>query len=296
MPLPRLLLPAAAFLCYGAAGLAAGRGAPSLLVIWGVAILARLVLLPLTPELSDDIYRYLWDGHVLLEGVNPYAYPPDHEVLATIRTPWHGEINHPEIPTIYPPLSQLLFGLVALAGGTVAAAKVVWLCFDLGCGFLLQRIAIRTGRPPGTVMIWYLWSPLLIVETAWSAHFDAVGLFILAGLILLAARSGDRDPDNKGRPAEPVPTALGNTDHTGSRRWGLPSALGSLLGLATLVKFAPAAALPPSRDVTVAQSPSHSRSSAPPSTSPSRGSAPSHSPKGSAPTPNTGRRTRVPSP
>ena len=216
MPLPRLLLPAAAFLCYGAAGLAAGRGAPSLLVIWGVAILARLVLLPLTPELSDDIYRYLWDGHVLLEGVNPYAYPPDHEALATIRTPWHGEINHPEIPTIYPPLSQLLFGLVALAGGTIAAAKVVWLCFDLGCGLLLQRIAIRTGRPPGTVMIWYLWSPLLIVETAWSAHFDAVGLFLLAALILLAAR-----------------------------RWGRPSALGSLLGLATLVKFAPAAALPP---------------------------------------------------
>ena len=53
---------------------------------------------------------------------------------------------------------------------------------------------------------------------------------------------------------------------------------------------------PPSRDVTAAPSFSHSRSSAPPSTSPSRGSALSHSPKGFAPTPNTGRRTRAPSP
>ena len=230
MPLPRLLLPAAAFLCYGAAGFTAGRRAPSLLVIWGVAILARLVLLPLTPELSDDIFRYLWDGHVLLEGVNPYAYPPEHEALATIRTPWHGEINNPGIPTIYPPLSQLLFAVVALAGGTVAAAKALWLCFDLGCGLLLQRIATRTGRPPATVLIWYLWSPLLIVETAWSAHFDAVGLFLMACLMWIAA-TGGTDARGAGR--------------TGALRWRRPVTLGSLLGLATLVKFAPAATLPP---------------------------------------------------
>ena len=31
-----------------------------LVLLWGVGILARLVLLPLAPELSDDIYRYLW--------------------------------------------------------------------------------------------------------------------------------------------------------------------------------------------------------------------------------------------
>ena len=225
LPLPRLTLPAAAFLCYGVAGLAATRRAPSLALIWGIAILARVALLPLAPELSDDIYRYLWDGHVLAEGFNPYAYPPGHEALATLRTPWHGEINHPDVPTIYPPLTQLLFGLVAVAGGTVLAAKAVWLCFDLGCGLLLQRIANRTGRPPATVLILYLWSPLLIVETAWSAHFDAVGLFFMAGVIWVAAKT-----------KEPGSTV---------QRWGRLAALGSLLSLATLVKFAPAAALPP---------------------------------------------------
>ena len=218
LPLPRLLLPAAALLCYGAAGLAATRRSPSIPLIWGIGILARLALLPLAPELSDDIYRYLWDGHVLVEGFNPYGYPPGHEALGAIRTPWHGEINHPDIPTIYPPLAQLLFGLVAAAGGTVLTAKAVWLCFDLGCGLLLQRIAARTGHSPATVLIWYLWSPLLIVETAWSAHFDVVGLFLMTGVIWAA---------------------------TGVRGWRHPAALGSLLGLATLLKFAPAAALPP---------------------------------------------------
>ena len=275
LPLPRLLLPAAAFLAYAAAGLTATRtaaGSPGgwitrsttpIALIWAVAILARLALLPLAPELSDDIHRYLWDGHLLTQGVNPYAHPPGDEALAALRTPWHGAINHPEVPTIYPPLSQLLFGAVALLGGpfvgdagagvpagipagagaTVAlasgpiiAAKFVWLCFDLGCGLLLHRIARRTGRNPTPVLIWYLWSPLLIVETAWSAHFDSVGLFLLAALILVAGRR------ERGR------APLIGAQDSGTPNSGGPLAgalfTGALLATATLIKFVPAAALP----------------------------------------------------
>lgn len=227
LPLPRLLLPAAAFLCYGAAGLAATRRPPSIPLLWSIGVLARLTLLPLQPELSDDIYRYLWDGHVLGEGINPYSHAPGNEAHAAIRTPWHAEINHPEIPTIYPPLSQLLFGLVGVLGGTILSAKLVWLAFDLGCALLLQRIAARTGRSPATVLVWYLWSPLLIVETAWSAHFDAVGLFLMTALIW-ASLGGPDSQDGLLR----TPRVRAAT-------------LGSLLGLATLTKFAPAAALPP---------------------------------------------------
>ena len=234
MPLPRLLLPTTAFICYAVAGLATNRQTPPLLLLWGIAILARVVLLPLPPELSGDIYRYLWDGHVLLEGVNPYAHAPESEALAEIRTPWHGDINHPQVPTIYPPLAQLLFVVVNVVGGTVFAAKLVWLAFDLACGLLLQGIATRTGRNPATVLIWYLWSPLLIVETAWSGHFDAAGLCVMAALMWVAVRWPVRKRD-----------AVESSGQDTIRRWRRPAALGTLLGLATLVKFAPAAALPP---------------------------------------------------
>ena len=244
LPLPRLLLPSVAFLCYLAAGIGANRGSPPpLALLWGVGIVARLALFPLAPELSDDIYRYLWDGHVLMEGVNPYAHPPGDEALAAIRTEWHGQINHPHIPTIYPPLAQMLFGLVNIAGGTILAAKLVWLCFDLGCALLLQGIAARTGRNPARVLVWYLWSPLLIVETAWSAHFDVVGLFFVTALIWVAMGKQDdgRAGSSAGALPDPDPSSMGRS----LRVWKRPAALGSVLGLAALVKFAPAAVLPP---------------------------------------------------
>ncbi len=239
LPLPRLLFPAAAFLCYGAAGLTTARTGAPLALIWTIAVLARLALLPLAPELSDDIYRYLWDGHVLTQGINPYAHAPGDEALAAIRTPWHGEINHPDVPTVYPPLAQLLFGALAVVGGgSILAAKLLWLGFDLGCGLLLHRIATRTGRNPATVLVWYLWSPLLIVETAWSAHFDAVGLFLLAGLILVCSRAGSRpDRDGGDRDRDIGAGARGVITRANVTR-------GALLAAATLVKFAPAAVLP----------------------------------------------------
>ena len=52
------------------------------LLIWVFAVAMRAVLFPLVPELSDDVYRYLWDGHVQLSGINPYRYAPS----AVVRT------------------------------------------------------------------------------------------------------------------------------------------------------------------------------------------------------------------
>ncbi len=217
LPLPRLLLPAAALAFYAAALRIAAHARVPGRVAWFVAALGRLILLPLAPELSDDVYRYLWDGHVFVQGVNPYAHAPADEALEALRTPWHDRINHPDVRTIYPPLAQLLFGLVALTGATATAAKAVWLAFDAGTAMLLTRIARSTGRRATPVLIAYLWSPLLVVETAWSAHFDVTGLFLLAALIRVA---------------------------DGPRSTGRAMAAGALLGLATALKWAPAAALP----------------------------------------------------
>lgn len=180
--------------------------------IWLFAIAMRLALLPLTPELSDDVYRYLWDGHVQLSGVNPYLHAPDAPALQELRTSYHHLINNPSVPTIYPPLAQLAFLLVALAGSSLVVTKLLWLACDLGTAWVLVRVARETGRPDGLVLLLYAWAPLLVVEVAWSAHLEPLGLLFLALAILW------------------------------SRRGGL--AAGTALALSALTKLAPAAALP----------------------------------------------------
>lgn len=214
MPLPGLLLYAGAFLAYVLAARirSADPGAGSTVVIWSVAVLLRLALLPAAPELSDDVFRYLWDGHVQLEGVNPYRYAPSDAALSELRTPWHDRINNPQIPTVYPPVAQGAFLAVALLGGGILQAKLLWVGLDLLAGWVLARVARATGRDGGLTLLLYLWCPLLVVETAWSAHLEPLGLLAMA-LLLWCRR--------------------------------MPVKAGVAGAAAALTKFAPAAALPP---------------------------------------------------
>jgi len=180
-------------------------------IVWGFAVAFRLALLPLAPTLSDDVYRYLWDGHVQLSGTNPYLYAPAAPELEPIRTADHGLVNNPTVPTIYPPLAQLLFLGIALLGGGIVTAKLTWLAFDLGTAWILGKVAVATDRGRNRVLLLYLWSPLLVIEVAWSGHLEPLGLFCLALALFLSRR---------------------------------PIGAAAALALSTLTKFAPAAALP----------------------------------------------------
>jgi len=74
-----------------------------------VALLLRLMFLFTPPQLSDDIYRYLWDGSTMLRGTNPYASAPSTVKPAPELAVVHSRINHPDYVTIYPPMAQVTF-------------------------------------------------------------------------------------------------------------------------------------------------------------------------------------------
>lgn len=167
-----------------------GGGGSTTALVWAFGILFRLVFLPLAPELSDDVYRYLWDGHLQLQGVNPYAHAPADPALEDLRTAWHDRINHPEVPTIYPPVAQLAFLAIALIGGGVLQAKLLWITLDLLTAWILVRVARATGRDAPLTLILYLWCPLLVVETAWSAHLEPLGLLAMVLVLALRRRAG----------------------------------------------------------------------------------------------------------
>ncbi len=162
------------------AGLAWSGSQPAV-AFWVVTagLVARGILLPLEPMLSDDIFRYIWEGRIQTEGFNPYTIAPNDDRLEALRDDEiFPRINHPEISAIYPPVLQLAFWATASVSPTVTGFKVLSLLGDLATGFLLLAWLRCRGRHLAWAVLWW-WSPLVIVEFAWSGHADSVGIAAL---------------------------------------------------------------------------------------------------------------------
>ncbi|HNC73376.1 MAG TPA: hypothetical protein PK362_00620, partial [Elusimicrobiota bacterium] len=111
---------AAAFFLYLPAVRRTLKRPQSLGLILAAGVLFRLTAFLSPPSLSDDIYRYLWDGRVQAAGHNPYRFAPDAPELASLRNAEHTGINHKSVPTIYPPLAQAVFRLAVALSPTLA--------------------------------------------------------------------------------------------------------------------------------------------------------------------------------
>ena len=144
---------------------------------WGVALVARLILLPMFP--GDDIWRYLWEGWIQNHGFSPYAVAPLSPALEPLRTPWWELINHPDVAAIYPPLAQAGFRLLAFITPSVWLFKLSFIAADLGCCLLLAR---RFGTVATLV---YAWNPLVIYCFAGGGHYDAWFLLPLVAAWML---------------------------------------------------------------------------------------------------------------
>lgn len=155
------------------------RGA--LLVIVLVAVATRIAFVPQAPTISNDIYRYVWDGRIQAQGINPYRYPPADPALAAYRDPViYENINRKPVPTIYPPVAQGLFrAIYAIHPDSVVWTRLVLAGFDLVTILVLAGLLARLGLRPERVML-YAWHPLLILELGHSGHLDVVAIAFLA--------------------------------------------------------------------------------------------------------------------
>ena len=181
------------FLFYGVAFLAylfcvRGCGRTPLRMIVGLGVLFRLTLLPCVPSLSDDIYRYAWDGRTQAHGINPYRYAPSSPQLAHLRDDGISErVNHPDVPTIYPPLAQALFLACYAVWPSLWCLKLAVVALDLLASWFLLGL-IRLRRLPQGLLLIYMWNPLVLVEVSGSGHIDVLGVTLLLWALLLAER------------------------------------------------------------------------------------------------------------
>lgn len=165
-------------------------------VLVASGIVFRLLLLVALPNLSQDFYRFIWDGHILLDGINPYIYSPEMLVKSQQITPLMQELYNGMGSlsaghfSNYPPLNQLLFLLAAWVGGksllgSVVVMRIIIILADLGILYFGTKLLDLLRLDRKAIFIYFL-NPFVILELSGNLHFEGVMLlFLIASLYLL---------------------------------------------------------------------------------------------------------------
>jgi hypothetical protein len=152
------------------------------------AVLFRLCFLFSVPALSDDYFRFLWDGKLTLMGVSPYAFTPSaffQSVSADDRALgfFYANMNSRDYFSVYPPVLQFIFATAVQSfpdhwPGAVMMLRLFCFAAELGTLFLLKRILHQLSLSVNQLG-WYALNPLVITELSGNIHFEAVMIFLL---------------------------------------------------------------------------------------------------------------------
>ncbi|MBI2893429.1 MAG: DUF2029 domain-containing protein [Deltaproteobacteria bacterium] len=156
------------------------RDRTALAIVLFFALVFRAAAWTWPPELSSDLYRYVWDGRVQMAGESPYRRAPADPALSALRDDavW-PRINRPEARTVYPPGAQAAYlALAAVGGGSVRGVKTAAALADLAVLALLVAALRRRGLPAARVAI-HAWSPLVVSEVCVSGHVDALAVLLV---------------------------------------------------------------------------------------------------------------------
>lgn len=174
------------------------RGGPGRVLL--AALLVRAVLLAAPPSLSDDLFRYLWEGRVVAWGENPFLHAPDW--AGWPADPVRAQVNHPELSTIYPPLALWLFAGIASIYYHIISIKITFGLFDAGIALALAWVLQGRGRSDRAAWLYAL-HPLGAVESAGNGHLEAAAILCL----VLAVGAWDRERQGRLRPGWAVALA-----------------------------------------------------------------------------------------
>lgn len=141
-----------------------------------LGLIARLLFLGAPPHLSDDVFRYLWEGTLLSHGGNPFLTPP--ALVEGLDEALRAQVNHPDVSTVYPPLALVWFQVLAL--GRVTWAQALTAIVDLGTVAGLHALGRDRPRARPAALVWAL-HPLMVLESANGAHLDVLAVALAVG-------------------------------------------------------------------------------------------------------------------
>ncbi|WP_108245979.1 glycosyltransferase 87 family protein [Muricauda brasiliensis] len=163
-------------------------------------IVFRLVFLMAEPNLSQDFYRFIWDGELIKNGINPYLYTPDQIMeQGTISFPSMMELRdgmtdlNARHYSNYPPVNQILFALAAFLGGrsvlgATIAMRLIVVIADFGALYFGRKL-LQNMNKANHLAFWYFLNPLVIIEITGNLHFEGVMLFFFVWALYLISKN-----------------------------------------------------------------------------------------------------------
>jgi alpha-1,6-mannosyltransferase len=156
------------------------------LLFMAVGVLCRAVLLFSLPQLSDDYFRFIWDGRLAIQGIHPFdALPSEYAKqgfpVAGLDAALFEKLNSPDYYTVYPPVAQAIFAFACRIfpgsiAGSVFVMKFLLLLMESGSILLLWQLLRRFNLPSKNVLLYAL-NPLVIVEIVGNLHFEGAMVF-----------------------------------------------------------------------------------------------------------------------
>lgn len=163
-------------------------------------ILFRLVFFMTQPNLSQDFYRFIWDGELVSHGINPYLFVPDTLILQSDLVIANAQELYQGMGGLsarhfsnYPPLNQLIFALAALLSGksilgAIIVMRSVIILADIGILYFGRKLLKQLNRSQ-YLIFWYFLNPLVIIELSGNLHFEGVMLFFFVWSLYLLSKN-----------------------------------------------------------------------------------------------------------
>lgn len=151
-----------------------------------VAVAVRISLVFTTPNLSDDYFRFIWDGNISVQGENPYDKRPSEHIISSVISKdqyLFRQLNSSEYHSVYPPFLQYLFKYVVKIGDNrldinLLVLKIFYAVFSIGTVFLLPVVLKLYAVKPWRAMI-YILNPLVIIEEMGNLHAEGIMVLFL---------------------------------------------------------------------------------------------------------------------
>lgn len=139
-----------------------------------------------TPVGSDDYYRYLWDGKISVNGINPFKYTPEDENLKRFSTEQLPQkVSYPTMKSIYFPVAQWIFAAGYLVSGeNITGIKIILLLSEVLILICLYLLLLKRKADIKNILI-YSALPLIAFQFFTDAHIDLAGAALLLASVTL---------------------------------------------------------------------------------------------------------------